>query len=242
MKDNERIIQLVKAKLEWYTYKATAEEFDPGTVEALVKLLEFLDPLPEVSMIAADESFSRFMRKYKNCSYKREKHKWRLFRPLIACAAIILFLFIGINAGVYATSRIGFFEFISKSGSVWEFFITGEAETEYMSLDKMPGYVRDSIIIQDIPAGLDVEKIILLETKEGFHISMFCTADGKSLKISVDHPATVMPDAEYIGDIHGVSVYGLENAFWFSNRDCSYSVSSGMDEGVLFDLVSDLLR
>ena len=233
MKDNEHIIQLVKAKLEWYTYKATAEEFDPDAVEALVKLLEFLDPLPEASTIAPDESLSRFMEKHKNYSYKRERRKWRIFRPIIACAAFVLFLLIGINAGVYATS---------KSGNAWEFFITGEAETEYMSLDKMPGYVRDSIIIQDIPAGLAVEKIILLETKEGFHISMFCTADGESLKILIDHPATVMTDAEYIGDIHGVSIYGLENAFWFRNGDCSYNVSSEMDAGALLDLVSDLLE
>lgn len=243
MKENERIIQLVKAKLEWFTYKATEEEFDPGVVEALVKLLEILDPLPEASVIEPADSLSRFMRKHKNCSYMRKRRKRRLAGLLVACAAIALMFLLGINVGVYATSKVGFFEFVSRSKNGWEFFVTGESETEYASLSDLPGHVRDSILVQDVPADLTVDKVILLETTEGFHVSVLGTVGGEGLKILIDHPAADMPsEAEYAGDINGVSVYGLQNMFYFSNGDCSYKVTAEMDEGALFGIVGGLLE
>lgn len=243
MKENERIIQLVKAKLEWFTYKATEEEFDPGVVEALVKLLAFLDPLPEASVIEPADSLSRFMRKHKNCSYMRKRRKRRLAGLLVACAAIALMFLLGINVGVYATSKVGFFEFVSRSKNGWEFFVTGESETEYASLSDLPSHVRDTILIRDISADLAVDKVILLETTEGFHVSVFGTVDGEELRILIEHPAADMPpEAEYVRDIKGVSVYGLKNTFYFNGGGCSYRVSSEMGLEALFDIMGGLLE
>lgn len=242
MNENERIIQLVKAKLEWYTYKAPAEEFDPGVVVALVKLLEFLDPLPEASVIEPTESLSRFMKKHKNCRYMGKRRGRRLAGLLVACAAVAFMFLLGINVGVYATSKVGFFEFVSRSKNGWEFFVTGEPKTEYASLDDLPGHVRDIILIRDVPADLTVDKVILLETTEGFHVSVLGTVGGEELKILIDHPVADMPEAEYTGDINGISVYGLQNTLYFSNGDCSYKVTAEMDAGALFDIVGGLLE
>ena len=44
---DEKLIQELYEKLNWFTYEATDEEFDPDQVNAILDLLDKLDPLPE---------------------------------------------------------------------------------------------------------------------------------------------------------------------------------------------------
>lgn len=44
---DDKLIRELYEKLDWFTFKATDEEFDPEQVQAILNLLEKLDPLPE---------------------------------------------------------------------------------------------------------------------------------------------------------------------------------------------------
>lgn len=45
---DEQLIKSLQEKLDWYTFEATDEEFDEAQVEAILSLLQSLDPLPEM--------------------------------------------------------------------------------------------------------------------------------------------------------------------------------------------------
>lgn len=45
---DEQLIKSLQEKLDWYTFEATDEEFDEAQVEAILNLLQSLDPLPEM--------------------------------------------------------------------------------------------------------------------------------------------------------------------------------------------------
>lgn len=44
---DEKLIQELYDKLNWFTFEATDEEFDPDQVQTILDLLDKLDPLPE---------------------------------------------------------------------------------------------------------------------------------------------------------------------------------------------------
>ena len=64
--DNEKLIQELYEKLWWYTYEADEEEFNDREVDAIVQLLEVLEPIgddPELEP-GADAAFERFRARY----------------------------------------------------------------------------------------------------------------------------------------------------------------------------------
>lgn len=74
---DEKLIRDLYEKLDWFTFQATEEEFDPEQVQAILNLLDRLSPLPEqgaegaetvkdASAKASDaqEAFERFKQKY----------------------------------------------------------------------------------------------------------------------------------------------------------------------------------
>lgn len=80
---DDKLIQSLYEKLDWFTFQATDEEFDPEQVQAIVKLLDSLDPLPEgevrggatakpdverkdmsAGKVDVDAAFDRFKKKY----------------------------------------------------------------------------------------------------------------------------------------------------------------------------------
>lgn len=64
--DNEKLIQELYEKLWWYTYEADEEEYNDREVDAIVQLLEVLEPIgddPELEP-GADAAFERFKARY----------------------------------------------------------------------------------------------------------------------------------------------------------------------------------
>lgn len=64
--DNEKLIQELYEKLWWYTYEADEEEYNDREVDAIVQLLEVLEPIgddPELEP-GADAAFERFRARY----------------------------------------------------------------------------------------------------------------------------------------------------------------------------------
>ena len=56
-KRDEKLIEELYEKLYWYTYEASEEEFDDKEVDAIVRLLDVLDPKEEI------RSFPRIRRR-----------------------------------------------------------------------------------------------------------------------------------------------------------------------------------
>ena len=48
---DEELIKNLRRKLDWYTYEATEEEFDEKQVQAILDLLDALDPLPDARVL-----------------------------------------------------------------------------------------------------------------------------------------------------------------------------------------------
>lgn len=63
---NEKLIEELYEKLWWYTYDASEEEFDEKEVDAIVRLLDVLEPLKEETAFepGAAAAFERFKKRY----------------------------------------------------------------------------------------------------------------------------------------------------------------------------------
>lgn len=65
LEEEKRILQ---KKLQWYTLEAEAEEFDAAEVEAILKRLDELEPLPEeterADFLQPEEALKRFYQKH----------------------------------------------------------------------------------------------------------------------------------------------------------------------------------
>ena len=63
---NEKLIEELDEKLWWYTYDASEEEFDEKEVDAIVRLLDVLEPLKEETAYepGAVAAFERFKKRY----------------------------------------------------------------------------------------------------------------------------------------------------------------------------------
>ena len=47
---DEKLIESLREKLDWYTFEATEDEYDDKQVQAITDLLDALDPLPDVKI------------------------------------------------------------------------------------------------------------------------------------------------------------------------------------------------
>lgn len=63
---NEKLIEELYEKLWWYTYDASEEEFDEKEVDAIVRLLDVLEPIKEDTAYepGAAAAFERFKKRY----------------------------------------------------------------------------------------------------------------------------------------------------------------------------------
>lgn len=63
---NEKLIEELYEKLWWYTYDASEEEFDEKEVDAIVRLLDVLEPIKEDTAFepGAAAAFERFKKRY----------------------------------------------------------------------------------------------------------------------------------------------------------------------------------
>ena len=61
-RDEEKasLVMGLKEKLNWYTMRASDEEYDEKAVESILYLLDQLEPLDKNEMPAADEAWGRF--------------------------------------------------------------------------------------------------------------------------------------------------------------------------------------
>ena len=59
-KTNKQLIEAAKERLQWYTLEATDEEFDEEEVDALVELLNKLEPLEVAEEQASEVALERF--------------------------------------------------------------------------------------------------------------------------------------------------------------------------------------
>lgn len=65
-KRDEKLIEELYEKLYWYTYEASEEEFDDKEVDAIVRLLDVLDPKEDAPKFPSDPeaAFERFKSRY----------------------------------------------------------------------------------------------------------------------------------------------------------------------------------
>ena len=65
-KRDEKLIEELYEKLYWYTYEASEEEFDDKEVDAIVRLLDVLDPKEDDPKFPSDPgaAFDRFKSRY----------------------------------------------------------------------------------------------------------------------------------------------------------------------------------
>jgi len=72
MSDKDRMVAELRAKLEWYTKEATAEEFDPKAVESILYLLDIYEPLKE-EYINVEDAWERFEKRLEKRDKLEEK-------------------------------------------------------------------------------------------------------------------------------------------------------------------------
>lgn len=73
--EDEQLIQKLHEKLDWFTFEASEEEFDEEQVNAILNLLDQLEPLPEKTVQAAADAegaYARFCEKYLRNDAKAE--------------------------------------------------------------------------------------------------------------------------------------------------------------------------
>lgn len=147
MKDfNTEIVDKLKGRLEWYTYDATDQEYDDKEVETIVKMLEIADHTQEEDSFRPEEGLKRLKAKYPFITrqYLSQSTRKKDYRRLkfIAAATIagIVIMFMGMNIGTYATTSMGFFEFISHGADEVGFLFTGEPDELEFTQEKENNY------------------------------------------------------------------------------------------------------
>lgn len=96
-------------------------------------------------------------------------------------------MFAGLNVGTYATARMGFFEFISKDGNSWEFFITGERDAwQNENGDFEIGSIAKKQYgsWEEVKAEVGEENLLVPEyIPEGFELSSLKISNGEDQEI-----------------------------------------------------------
>lgn len=103
--------------------------------------------------------------------------KSRAVRWTAITVSAVSIMFAGLNIGTYATAKMGFFEFISKNGSSWEFFITGEreedtgnegfeignmAKNQYQSWEEVKEVAGENLLMPEyIPEGFELSSLVI---------------------------------------------------------------------------------
>lgn len=178
-KDNEKLIQELYEKLWWYTHEAGDEEFDEKEVDAIVRLLEVLEPLKEDPLCSPDvnAAYERFQKRY---GLKEEpagnpapvmhrrggRWKRRLVRFGIGAAACVI-LVLSVNLGTYALKKKSFFEIVRDGMGRTEVTVTGnldefqESSTmEAGDWEEVEAIVGEDILVPKyIPEGFECKRL-----------------------------------------------------------------------------------
>lgn len=147
---NEKLINDLYEKLHWYTFEASDEQFDAEEVDAIVRLLDVLEPMKEDPKYpsAPAAARERFNRRFgveeetaeemnivseagtdsaKAGSKKGWKRKKVLIRFGVGVAACVV-LMLSVNVGSYALKQKSFFEVVQDGIGRTKLTVTGNLD------------------------------------------------------------------------------------------------------------------
>ena len=144
---NEKLINDLYEKLNWYTFEASDEQFDEKEVDAIVQLLDVLEPLKEDPRYPSDPAAARD-RFYKRFGLEEEMSglrdsgcenmetepaeqkgkKKKVFVRFVAGLAACLVLMLSVNVGCYALKERSFFEVVRDGIGRTKVTVTGNVE------------------------------------------------------------------------------------------------------------------
>lgn len=183
------------------SFKKFSEKYlEDGTNTAKEKKINSIDELLERM-----ENDIRTMQTEKKASLAdkifKTFHHTKLVRRVAFGVLVVAVMFGGMNIGTYATAKMGFFEFLSKSKDGWSFMVTGERETaESVAMDNMDKKVfssweevkaldgmGDMMIPEWIPEGVELEKIEFAQgdDKKSFK-GKYCTGEEEKIYFAIE--------------------------------------------------------
>lgn len=147
---NEKLINDLYEKLHWYTFEASDEQFDAEEVDAIVQLLDVLEPMKEDPRYPSDPAAARerFDRRFeveedgagevdivseaetdgvkagRKRGWKRKKFLIRLGVGVAACIVLML----SVNVGSYALKQKSFFEVVKEEIDKVRVTVTGNTD------------------------------------------------------------------------------------------------------------------
>lgn len=144
---NEKLINDLYEKLNWYTFEASDEQFDEKEVDAIVQLLDVLEPMKEDPRYPSDPAAARD-RFYKRFGLEEEMSglrdsgcenmetepaeqkgkKKKVFVRFVAGLAACLVLMLSVNVGCYALKEKSFFEVVRDGIGRTKVTVTGNVD------------------------------------------------------------------------------------------------------------------
>lgn len=144
---NEKLINDLYEKLNWYTFEASDEQFDEKEVDAIVQLLDVLEPMKEDPRYPSDPAAARdrFYKRFgleeemsglrdSGCenmeteSAEQKGKKKKVFVRFVAGLAACLVLMLSVNVGCYALKEKSFFEVVRDGIGKMRVTVTGNTD------------------------------------------------------------------------------------------------------------------
>lgn len=154
---NEKLINDLYEKLNWYTFEASNEQFDAKEVDAIVQLLDVLEPMKEDPGYPSDPAAARerFYKRYgleaeraeQNGSAEKtgitaedgtdretaegkpkKRKKKKMFVRFAAGLVACLVLMLSVNVGSYALKKKSFFEVVLEEVERTKIIVTGNED------------------------------------------------------------------------------------------------------------------
>lgn len=244
--DNEKLIEELQDKLDWYTLNAADKEFDPDAVARIVELLCILRPIPEEDVFDPEASLERFKSEHSDIVKKKRRLCFKYLpmkQAFLAGAAAFVLMLLGINLGTYATLQMNFFEYISLSGSQQRFLVTGQEPEVYLSWTELPENVLQAVHIPAMPAGINLLNIVLQANPQEFSLTAsYISQTGDILSLYIQNE-----EAEKIAfrdtlEVAGITVYILNDTYSFNYSGCYYSIRSNLEYGVIENIILSVVQ
>ncbi len=191
----------------------------------------------------------------------------RVVRRVVFAVLIVAVLFSGMNLGTYATSKMGFFKFLSKNSKGFSFMVTGEElPPESLALESKDGDTYSSweevkklkgmgriLMPQWLPEGYVLEEV---STNVGggrvSYRGLYVFEQNKTIKIIVDkydakiswHTYVQSLECEYIENtIAGIDVLWYESedgmTCFFMDNNFMYSVAGEVEKEVVEKIIEN---
>ncbi len=190
---NEKLINDLYEKLNWYTFEASDEQFDEKEVDAIVQLLDVLEPMKEDPRYPSDPAAARD-RFYKRFGLEEEMSglrdsgcenmetepaeqkgkKKKVFVRFVAGLAACLVLMLSVNVGCYALKEKSFFEVVLDEVERTKIIVTGnedmlveESETviEFSSWIEAENYLAMNLLEPEyLPQSYQIDEIALIKS------------------------------------------------------------------------------